>query len=158
MTAQAAPLTSRADYAAFLAGLADMLKMVLAPSAQESAHVQLTPLPGFDKPVESLLVGVRFAGALCLFNFGQSAVDPDLYSLDVELQRPKQSSLFLKDYVVHLRLHGPEQFRFRLSEQSLEAGIGKLLDTIRALLNVQLRPVLEGGTWVTAPMDWNDYK
>jgi hypothetical protein len=158
MTAQVAPLTSRADYSAFLARLADMLKTVLAPSTQESAHIQLTPLPGFDKPVESLMVGVRFAGALCLFNFGQSAVDPDLYFLDVELQRPQQSSLFLKDYVAHHRLHGPEQFRFRLSEHALEAGISKLLDTVRALLNVQLRPVLEGGAWVTAPVDWGDYK
>jgi hypothetical protein len=39
---QAGPLASRADDAAFLARLADMLKTVLAPSTQESAHIQLT--------------------------------------------------------------------------------------------------------------------
>lgn len=158
MTAHSAPPVSRQEYAEFLTQLSSMLKTVLVPATQVGELIKLTTLPGIENPVESLQVSVQFTGALCLFNFGQSAVVPDLYFLDVELQRPKQPALFLKDYVAQHRLPGADKFRFRLLDQSLAAGIQGQLDMVRTLLNVNLRSVLEGGPWVTAPVDWGDYK
>lgn len=158
MTTKTSPLPTRKEYTAFLTQLADMLKTVVVPATQVGSKIKFTALPGIDKPVESLHVKVQFAGALCLFNYGESAVVPDLYFLDVELQRPPHPALFLKDYAAQQHLPGIEQLRFRLSEHPLETGISKQLDTVRQLLNVHLRSVLEGGAWITAPMDWGDYK
>lgn len=157
-TQKTAPLPRQQAYAEFLTQLTSWLKTVATPAERLGSRIKLATLPGIGKPVESLQAEVQFAGAVCLFNFAQSAVNPDLYVLDVELHRPPHAALFLKDYAAQHRMPGMEHLRFRLAEHALEAGIRLQLDTVRPFLNVHLRSVLEGGPWITAPVDWGDYK
>lgn len=158
MSTRTSPLPKGKEYTEFLIQQADMLKTIVVPATQVGSAIKFSALPGIDEPVESLQIKVQFAGALCLFNFGKSAVVSDLYFLDVELQRSPHPALFLKDYAAQHRLPGMERLRFRLAEHALEAGIRLQLDTVRPFLNVHLRSVLEGGPWITAPVDWGDYK
>lgn len=148
----------RDDYQLFLDTLTSMLSTLAVGPQRLDVSIRLTELPGMERPVESLHVTVRFAGADCIFNFGQSVLEANHYWLSVELQRPQHPTLFVKDYLAAQHLAGADSFSFRLSDHSRQEGVARQIGTVRSLLDVNLRPLLESGEWLTAPLDWEGYK
>jgi hypothetical protein len=136
---------------------AGFTSLTLQPD-QIATRIKHMNLPTFDRPVEMFEVSANFPGATCLISFGESVVDADIFFTAVEFERFGQPTLFLKDYLASRKDPRQEFLRFRKSEHTLELGILSFVEMLTALLNNELRPLLEGRTWLIAPFDWGDYK
>ena len=115
-------------------------------------------LPGISGPLEKLELEVKFPGATCVIDFGQSTVHTDLFYSLVEFRRQGQTTLFLKDYLANRNDQRKVSLRFSDKECPHEQGISRIVEVLVALFNDELYPLLAGMTWVTAPFDWEGYK
>jgi len=145
-------------YELFESKIRDGFKSLIVQAESITASIKYSNLPKFDKPVEELELEVIFPGAVCLINFGQSEVEPDLFFSRVKFERLGQPTLFLKHYLSNRKDQRQVFMRFSDTELSLEQGISRIVDVLVAIFNDELRPLLEGLAWFTAPFDWGDYK
>ena len=152
------PSSNSASYSLFETQLRDALLSLKLPPDVVVTTVNQVDLPTFQNPVEQYQVETKFHGATCLITFGESAVEPGLYYSAVELQRVGEPTLFLKDYLASRKDPRMHSLRFRTSEHSIEAGIGRIVQIIAELFNSELLPLLEGRKWLTAPLDWGGLK
>lgn len=159
MSSSTAPMPTRAEgYRLFEQELTSGLRTLALPPTATSTRLKHTSLPTFAAPVETFELSADFPGAVCVMTFGQSVVDATLFFSEVELHRDGQPTLFLRDYWASR--HDPRLglLRFKVTETSLEQGIALIVNTLLDTLDQELKPLLEGKTWMTAPLDWGDHK
>lgn len=150
--------TRTEGYRLFEQQLTSGLATLSLPPSAISSRLKYTNLPTFPDPVEAFELSAEFPGATCVMSFGQSVVDATLFFSEVELHRAGQPTLFLRDYWASR--HDPRLalLRFKITETTLDQGIALIVNTLLDTLDQELRPLLDGGAWVTAPFDWGDYK
>lgn len=68
------------------------------------------------------------------------------------------ATLFLRDYWASGHDPRLDLLRFKITETALDQGVALIVNTLLDSLDQELRPLLDGCTWLTAPFDWGDDK
>lgn len=145
-------------YKVFEQLLRGKLAALAGPSHTTSTRIKQTALPTFANPVETFELEAGFPGATLLATFGQSIVDSTLFFSELELRHPSKPTLFVRDYLASRQDPKLNALRFHTTEIDLEQGIATIVEAWGGLLDQELRTVLEGRAWVTAPFDWGEEK
>lgn len=156
---QAINAVSSADaYKEFQDKLIPRLQGLAIPISSIHTGIKQIPVGSANTPEEYFEIEAAFPGATCSFSMTRSSVYPDCFSCRVKLDRDKQPTLSLSDYIVFQKLGTTDSLRFWLTDVSLSEGIDRIVNMIVSVFGAKLRAVLEGREWVTAPFDWGGYK
>ena len=93
-----------------------------------------------------------------MISFEQSSAYKEIFFSLVQFKRLGQRTLLLDNYLAHRKDQRQEFLSFKVTEITIEQGISRIVDVLVAVFNKELRPLLEGLAWFTAPVDWGDYK
>lgn len=145
-------------YELFESKISDGFKSLVVKPESITASIKYGSLPTFAEPIEKFELVVKFPGATCLIYFEQSVVHRDIFFAMIEFERLGQRTLLLKNYLAHRKDQRRDTLRFSVTELTLEQGISRIVDVLIAIFNNELRPLLEGLAWFTAPVDWGGYK
>lgn len=159
MNASPTPVPTRAEgYRLFEQQLTSGLRTLALPPSAISSRLKHTSLPTFADPVETFELSAEFPGAVSVMTFGQSVVDATLFFSEVTLHRAGQPTLFLRGHWASR--HDPRLglLRFKVTETSLGQGIALIVNTLLDTLDQELKPLLDGLAWATAPFDWGGHK